>query len=161
MTAATDVSTPERFRLAFRRHAAGVAVVTVGGERPTGFTATSVASLSADPPLLSFNISRAASSWPAIQRARHVAVHLLARDQAELAAVFATSGIDRLAAAPTWTTGPHGLPILDGVAAWLVARIRERVVVDNEAVVLAEVVDAQTHHTKPLLYHDGAYAGLA
>ena len=73
MTATTDLGTlPETdplttdepaldqavFRSVFRRHAAGVAVITAAaGGRPVGFTATSLTSVSVEPPLLSFGIS--------------------------------------------------------------------------------------------------------
>ncbi|MCU1522240.1 MAG: flavin oxidoreductase, partial [Arthrobacter sp.] len=44
------------FREMFRRHAAGVAIITANHNGvPFGFTATSVASLSAKPPRFTFN----------------------------------------------------------------------------------------------------------
>src|ERR1700749_3703869 len=56
---------PERFKQAFRNHPAGVVVVTVdAGHGPTGFTATSLTSLSLAPPLVSFRISTRTSSRP-------------------------------------------------------------------------------------------------
>ncbi|RIJ62650.1 flavin reductase, partial [Clavibacter lycopersici] len=63
------------FRAAFRRHAAGVAVVTTRDAHgsPVGFTATSLASVSADPPLASFSLARTASSAAALAAAEHVA----------------------------------------------------------------------------------------
>lgn len=57
-------ASPDLLRSVFRRHAAGVAVVTArGGAGPVGFTATSLTSVSADPPLVSFGISTGSSSW--------------------------------------------------------------------------------------------------
>lgn len=52
------------FKQAFRRHAAGVAIITARGPegRPVGFTATSLASLAATPPLATFNMARTASA---------------------------------------------------------------------------------------------------
>jgi len=54
------------FKLAFRRHAAGVAVVTgrTPEGTPVGFTATSLASLAAVPPLATFNMARISTSCP-------------------------------------------------------------------------------------------------
>jgi flavin reductase (DIM6/NTAB) family NADH-FMN oxidoreductase RutF len=59
--AGSDVE-PELFRRVFAGHASGVAVVTAAGRDPVGFTATSVVSVSAEPPLLSFNVSLTSSS---------------------------------------------------------------------------------------------------
>ena len=167
MTSTTDLAQSagagppvDTFKAVFRQHPAGVAVVTLGGERPTGFTATSVTSLSADPPLLTFNVALTASAWPAVERTGHVAVHLLTDRQSDLATVFATSGIDRLAVAGRWHQGPHGLPLLPDVRSRLVARSERRVVVAGQAVVVAEVLDALTFAGAPLLYHDRSYTTL-
>jgi flavin reductase (DIM6/NTAB) family NADH-FMN oxidoreductase RutF len=54
--------TAESYRSALRRHPAGVAIITLMAESgPVGFTATSLASLSLDPPLLCFNITHTGS----------------------------------------------------------------------------------------------------
>src|SRR5258708_1588182 len=73
----TPALTP--FRQSFRRHAAGVAIITAltPDGTPVGFTATSVASLSAVPPLATFNIARSASSWSAIADTDRVVIHML------------------------------------------------------------------------------------
>ena len=67
------------FKLAFRRLAAGVSVITAlhPDGRPAGFTATSLASLAADPPMATFNMARRATAWPAIEQTGHVLIHLL------------------------------------------------------------------------------------
>src|SRR6476469_723529 len=91
------------FKLAFRNHAAGVAVITAdAGHGPVGLTATSVFSVSAEPPLLIFSISSASSSAPTIRSAETVIVHLLGADQIALARLCATSGIDRFADRTIW-----------------------------------------------------------
>lgn len=104
MTVTPDLAAPrpatdDLLRSVFRRHAAGVAVITARGPGgPAGFTATSLTSVSARPPLLSFGIGAGSSSWPAVSEAEHVGVHVLGEHQEELAATFARSGADRFAA---------------------------------------------------------------
>jgi len=154
------------FRALLRHQASTVTVVTApgtpAGTRPAGFTATSFTSVSLVPPLVSFCLGRTSSSWPAVARAGHVAVHLLSHRQQELARRFATSGVDRFAAPTAWRTGPHGVPVLDGTLAWLVCRVADRVVAGDHAVVLAEPLLAQAgRDDSPLLYHQGRYACLA
>jgi flavin reductase (DIM6/NTAB) family NADH-FMN oxidoreductase RutF len=156
MTIALD---SDRFRAALRHHAAGVVVVTAPGENPAGFTATSFTSVSLDPPLVSFCLNRGASSWPAVSVADHVAVHVLADDQEQLARTFSTSGVDRFAAPTAWGPGPYGLPLLDGVSATLICRVMERVAAGDHTIVLAEPIEAAYAggDRSPLLYHRGRY----
>jgi flavin reductase (DIM6/NTAB) family NADH-FMN oxidoreductase RutF len=149
------------FRTLLRHQASTVTVVTAAGTPPAGFTATSFTSVSLRPPLVSFCLGRGSSSWPTVAGADHVAVHLLAEGQRQLARTFATSGIDRFAAPTAWRVGPHGTPILDGTLAWLVCRVVERVVAGDHVVVLAE--PKLGHHDSggvPLLYHNGRYVSL-
>jgi flavin reductase (DIM6/NTAB) family NADH-FMN oxidoreductase RutF len=154
---------PDLFRAVLRRHAAGVVVITAPGIRPVGFTATSFTSVSLDPPLVSFCLNRHASSWPAVSEASHVAVHVLAEHQEDLARTFATSGVDRFSAPTRWHPGPHGLPLLDDVPAVLICRIAERVAAGDHAIVLAEPITAEhvADDANPLLYHMGRYLRAA
>jgi flavin reductase (DIM6/NTAB) family NADH-FMN oxidoreductase RutF len=156
------LASPDLLRSVFRRHAAGVAVITASGDAgPVGFTATSLASVSAEPPMLSFGIGTGASSWPAISRAEHVGVHILGEHQEELAATFARSGADRFAAPTVWHEGPEGVPVLDDVLAWLVCRVHTRVPAGDHRIVLAEVrLGDPAGSGRPLLYHQGRFNGL-
>ncbi|TPQ16820.1 flavin reductase family protein [Streptomyces sporangiiformans] len=167
MAATPDLDTPrlaspDLLRSVFRRHAAGVAVITAqGGGNPVGFTATSLSSVSAEPPLLSFGIGTGASSWPVISETDHVGVHILGDHQQELAATFARSGADRFGAPTGWREGPEGVPLLDDVLAWLVCRIVARVPAGDHRIVLAEVLlGDSTGAGRPLLYHQGRFNGL-
>jgi flavin reductase (DIM6/NTAB) family NADH-FMN oxidoreductase RutF len=98
MNTVTDVRSlsSEEFRAAFRNHAPGVAVLTAdAGDGPVGLTATSVFSVSAEPPLLVFSISNLSSSARTLRDAENVVVHLLGADQVDIARLCATSGVDR------------------------------------------------------------------
>ncbi|MEN5073372.1 flavin reductase family protein [Isoptericola cucumis] len=151
----------DEFRSVFRGHPAGVAVVALrDGGRPVGFTATSVISVSAEPPLLAFSLATSSSSWPAVARARTVAVSFLAADQADLSARFATSGIDRFAGGG-WHSLGSGEPVVDGAAAWVRARVVERTPVGSSHLVTLQAV---AHHVagdaSPLVFHDRGYHRL-
>ncbi|MFI2371363.1 flavin reductase family protein [Streptomyces sp. NPDC018833] len=148
-------------RAVFRQHAAGVSIVTAPGERPAGFTATSLTSVAADPPLISFGVGTTSSSWPAVAEAEHIGVHILGEHQQELAATFARSGADRFAPPTRWHTGPEGVPVLEGVVAWLVARVVARVPAGDHRLVIAEVVAGDpVGGGRPLLYHRGRFTAL-
>jgi flavin reductase (DIM6/NTAB) family NADH-FMN oxidoreductase RutF len=168
MTAAPDLGTartasPELLRSVFRRHAAGVAVITAAGSdgRPVGFTATSLNSVAAEPPLVSFGVATSSSSWPVIAEAEHVGVHILGDHQEELAATFARGGADRFAPPTGWRTGPEGVPVLDGVLAWLVCRVEARIPAGDHRIVVAQVVIGDPAGAgRPLLYHQGRFNAL-
>lgn len=150
------------FRSVFRRHAAGVAVVTARAQRPVGFAATSLVSVSLRPRLVSFTVNLSSSTWPSLSAARYFGGHVLGRHQHELAARFATPGTDRFGAPTRWRLGPYAVPLLDDVLAWLVCRIHTRVPAGDHAIVIGEVVAAGHGHSgDPLLYHDGRYTALA
>lgn len=166
MTASPDLGTaqlasPDLLRSVFRQHAAGVAVITAQGDNPVGFTATSLNSVAAEPPLISFGVGTSSSSWPVIARAEHVGVHILGEHQQELAATFARRGADRFAQPTRWSTGPEGVPVLDGVLAWLVCRVVGRVRAGDHRIVVAEaVVGDPAGAGRPLLYHQGRFNAL-
>jgi flavin reductase (DIM6/NTAB) family NADH-FMN oxidoreductase RutF len=152
----------QTYRAVFRRHAAGVVVITADtGAQPAGFTATSLTSVSLDPPLVSFAIATTASSWPTVAAAVSVVVNFLADDQHALATTFATSGINRFAAPTRWSRLVTGEPVLDDAGSHLRAEIVERLPVGDHHVVVAQVTHAWTRRERgPLVYCGGAYAGV-
>jgi flavin reductase (DIM6/NTAB) family NADH-FMN oxidoreductase RutF len=152
--------TADEFKLAFRNHPAGVAVITAdAGDGPVGLTATSVFSVSAEPPLLVFSISGQSSSAPTIQRADTVVVHLLGADQLDVAKLFATSGVDRFADASTWDRLITGEPYLPSAPTWIRGRIIERMVAGGSTVVAVHGLQSYSapDQTSPLVYHNRAW----
>lgn len=111
------------FREAMRQLARGVCVVTFGtGDDRTGFTATSVTSLSSDPPSLLACIHRSSSSYDAMRRSLAFAANLLSADQRQYAEQFAgrsgLRGSDRYWGG-AWRRLPSGvLCLADSVAAF-------------------------------------------
>ncbi|MFH5821129.1 flavin reductase family protein [Georgenia sp. AZ-5] len=149
------------FKALFRHHPAGVAVVTLRGHGgPVGFTATSVISVSAEPPVLAFSVAATSSSRPALEEAGTVVVNFLAEDQRDVAARFATSGIDRFAAGD-WHPLPTGEPVLEGATAWVRGRIEERVPVGDSLLLTARAVRVgHGHRREPLVYVNRGYHRL-
>lgn len=147
------------FKAAFRRHAAGVAVVTARRRDgvPVGFTATSLASLAATPPLATFNMARISSAWPAIVETDHVLIHLLGAGDRALAETM-SGDHDARFAGDHWAPGPLDLPLLTGVPAWMLGRIERRVEVADNAVVVVRIEDGGLGEPdEALLYHERRY----
>jgi flavin reductase (DIM6/NTAB) family NADH-FMN oxidoreductase RutF len=152
------------FKLAFRRHAAGVAIVTgrTPDGTPVGFTATSLASLAAVPPLATFNMARISTAWPAIagpdpSGTEHVLIHLLGARNRALAERLAGPHAERFTG-DHWAPGPLGLPLLNDVPAWMLARVIERIPVADNAVVVAQIEDGGLGtDDQALIYHERTY----
>ena len=152
----------ELFRSVLRHQATSVVVVTAPAYPPVGFTATSFTSVSLRPPLVSFCVDLGSSSWPAMQRATYVGVHLLSDGQEELARRFATSGVDRFAEPTRWRPGPYGVPLLTGVPAWLIGRVEDRMLAGDHAIVVVSPLfgDQTDGPRRPLVYHMGHYLSV-
>ena len=147
------------FKLAFRRLAAGVSAITAldAEGRPAGFTATSLASLAADPPLATFNMARRASSWPAIEQTDHVIVHLLGIRNRAVAEQLSLDAEQRFVG-DHWEPGPRGLPLLKDVPAWMLCRIVGRYPVEQSAAIVVRIEDGRLGEEDiPLLYHERQY----
>lgn len=156
---------PAEFKLAFRNHAAGVAVVTAdAGDGPVGLTATSVFSVSAEPPLLVFSLSDHSSSAPTIGRADTVVVHLLGADQLDLARLCSTSGIDRFADTRLWTRLPTGEPLFLGSPVWIRGRVIDRMDAGTSTVVAVHALESGRSEAadaaRPLVYHNRTWHAL-
>ncbi|WP_409370925.1 flavin reductase family protein [Mycolicibacterium vanbaalenii] len=103
------------YRAALRRHAAGVAIITLTSDTgPVGFTATSLASVSLDPPLVCFNITHTSSSIAALRKASSVVVHILGEHQLDLARRFSRSAEHRFSEPESWSLLDTGEPVLTG-----------------------------------------------
>lgn len=147
------------FKHAFRRHAAGVVVITAIAPdgKPVGFTATSLASLAAVPPLATFNMAQIASAFPAVEATEYVAIQTMGVRTRHLAERMSGDHALRFDG-DHWYVGPHGLPILKGVTSWMIGRIVERVRVENNAVIVVQIEEgALGDPDEALLYHERRY----
>lgn len=161
---------PEQFKLAFRGHPAGVALITAdSGDGPVALTATSVFSVSVVPPLLVFSISDLSSSTPTIRRAATLVVHLLDADQLHLARLGATSGIDRFADTSMWTRLPTGEPYFPAARTWIRGRIVDTMEAGASTVVVVQALQTNTDQAAaeqavpggaPLVYHNRTWHRL-
>lgn len=154
---------PLLFREAFRGHPAGLAVITAAGPTgPIGLTASSVSSVSADPPALVFSLSGRTTA-PLLAAADTVLVHLMDAGQADTVRTFATPGSARFTDDMDWEFLPTGEPLLRHSAWALRCSITDRVDVGSSRVVVAAVLGVQGQGSGhgPLVYHDRTYHRLS
>jgi len=138
----------------YRRLASGVSVVTALGEDGmTGLTASSVTSVSLEPPLLLVSITHGSRTLAAIRARRAFAVHLLRSDQQELAGHFAGR--------PGANEPDHrivlGAPVLPDALAWSVCLLEAEHEYGDHTLVIGAVAAAQVGIGRPLVWHDRAY----
>ncbi|MEZ5111676.1 MAG: flavin reductase family protein [Microbacteriaceae bacterium] len=152
------------FKLAFRHHAAGVAVVTAdAGQGPVGMTVTSVFSVSAEPPLLVFAASAHSSAAATIANADTVVVHLLASAQLPIARLCATKGVDRFADTTMWDRLPTGEPYYVDTPVWIRGRIINTMDAGDSKVIVVHALEAHAPDADvdPLVYHNRTWHELS
>ncbi len=152
----SELSPSQIFLEAFRRHGAGISVITLlkPDGSPTGFTATSLASLSAAPPLATFNMSQTASSWSSMKKDRTLLIHMLGADNLDLANIMAGEASERFVG-DHWSPGPEGLPLIKGVPAWLHARIVDVLEVEFAATVAVRILGGGVGDPQEALVYQG------
>jgi len=153
------------FRAAMRHLAGGVSVITAGsGSERNGLTATSVSSLSTDPPTLIVCINRQASAWPLIARHRAFAVNVLSSDQIEIGERFAgkdgLKGAARFAGAE-WTTRLTGAPLLRGALAAIDCELEEAIERHTHLILIGRVLSiVSSQRSAALAYWQGRYVSI-
>lgn len=156
---APDLGTGRRFRTALGRFATGVTVITTRTERGAlGITANSFASLSLDPPLVLWSPARASRRFSAFVECSHMAVHVLAAEQSALAQHFARRAAT--AEVPGVTDGIGGVPLLPGALTRLECAVEAVHPGGDHAIVVGRVLRVATRPGRPLVFHEGGFAGL-
>ena len=155
----------EAFRAAMRRLSGSVSVVTTGrGAERTGFTATSVCSLSVEPPRLLVCLDRHSSSWPALHHFGAFCVNVLTEDQQPIADRFA--GRDGMTGGgrydhAQWHEMASGAAVLTGALAAVDCELEEAIERHSHAILIGRVrAVALQGEARPLLYWHGGYRRL-
>jgi flavin reductase (DIM6/NTAB) family NADH-FMN oxidoreductase RutF len=150
----------EHFRDVMARLPAGVVIISARlNQEFRGLTASSLVSISLEPPLVLVGLERESSTRAAVLESKAFNVSLLTRDQEFIA--------DRLAGRapavdPTWQSIPHrlganGIPLVEGSAAWLECRLVEVHPAGDHDVCIGEVEAASTGSGNPLILWDRAF----
>jgi flavin reductase (DIM6/NTAB) family NADH-FMN oxidoreductase RutF len=148
------------FRDAMARLPAGVVVVSARlSDEYRGLTASSLVSISLEPPLVLVGLERESQTRAAILQTRAFNVSLLTRSQEFIADRFAgrAPAID-----PRWASLPHrlgsnGIPLVDGSSAWLECRVVQNHPAGDHDVFIAEVQAAGIGAGEPLVLWDRAF----
>jgi flavin reductase (DIM6/NTAB) family NADH-FMN oxidoreductase RutF len=153
---------PARFRQLLGRFATGVTVVTAldPSGAPAGMTASSLSSVSLQPPLVSICIEHSADMYQTLKQTSSFAINILSADQEALARRFAEQERGRFDGIGFRRT-ESGAIVLDSVLAHIECEKFASYEAGDHTIYLGRVVGGAPREGEPLLYYRGGYAGLA
>lgn len=151
---------PDIFKAAMRRLAASVSIVVAKGEEgPVGMAATSITSLTVDPPAVLVCVNRMTSLHALLVPTAPLSVNLLARHHREVSRAFGggTPREERFKVGD-WQAAANGLPALADAQANLECVIDAMLAYGTHSIVIARVIRARvSDRVEPLIYQDGGY----
>ena len=156
---APEAPSVQSLRAALGRFATGVTIVTAkaANGRLVGLTANSFNSVSLNPPLVLWSLSRSAASMATFAEGSHYAINVLGADQRALAERFAAKGVDRWQDV-RYQEGASGAPLLEGTVAVFECFNRSRYEEGDHVIFVGEVERCQHRAgASPLLFHGGQF----
>ena len=151
------------FRRILGHLATGVAVVSATDPEsgaPRGLTASAVASVSLDPPLVLACVEHGADTHECIERAGAFAISFLGADDETLARRFADYPADRKFAGTAYRSEATGAPVLDEALGWVDCRVWAAYDGGDHTIFVGEVVAGDAVDGAPLLYFRGGYGRM-
>ncbi len=155
--------TIDLFKKGLGKLAGAVTIVAAGnGQERMGLTATSVCSLSAEPPRILACVNLKGQTFATTAATRSVSVNILAENQKQVAQRFAGLWGDEQSdpfEIGQWTTGTTGAPVLTGAIASLDCKVDEMLVLQTHAILICEIkhIEVGDSSLSPLLYLNGAF----
>lgn len=147
------------FRAALATFATGVTVVTAPDRSgdPVGMTASSFNSVSMDPPLILWSVTKTALSASVFKAAEYFAVHVLSSSQVDLSNRFARSGEDKFAGLNV-ATNAFGCPVLAEFVARFDCQTWQVYEGGDHWIIVGKVIDIEKRNEEGLVFSDGSYA---
>lgn len=155
---AINAENPREIRNLLGQFATGVTVITTRGKdgRKIGMTANSFSSLSLDPPLILWSLSKTAPSLSDFVEAEYFAIHMLAQEHHQLSGHFARGAEDKFAGVAHQQCNA-GVPILTDALATLVCRNINQYEGGDHLIFIGQIEQYQQRQGEPLVFHAGKY----
>jgi flavin reductase (DIM6/NTAB) family NADH-FMN oxidoreductase RutF/DNA-binding IclR family transcriptional regulator len=136
----------------------GVTVITTVDDEGKwwGLTANSFTSVSLNPPLVLWNQSISAPSYPVFRDAKRFAVSILAENQIDISRRFSGSTADKFAGVSV-RIGLGGVPLIEGCSAYLECARESSFPGGDHAVFLGRVEQVEKCERSPLVFGQGRY----
>ena len=157
MVSSTDL------RQAFGQFGTGVAIIALqnNDNQSVGLTVNSFASVSLQPPLLSWCLANNSQLFDDVAQANRFSVNVLAADQLALSNRMSGAS-SHVLQNDEFDKSVHGTPLLRGALAQFDCHIHERVELGDH-IMLVGGIDTVRHCSQgraPLIYFRGNYAGI-
>lgn len=163
VTTSAPTIDPGLFRYVMGHYPTGVVVVTaMVDEAPVGMVLGTFASVSLDPPLVSFMPARSSSTWATLGKASEFVINVLGHDQQDACLVMARRDpekFDKVA----WEPSPvNGAPVLKNVVSAITCRTSQIVDGGDHEIVLCAVRELEViRPVTPLLFFQGGYGSFS
>lgn len=138
-----------------------VAICAIVDQQLTGMAASSFTSVSIDPPLVSFCVDNASSTWPKLRGAPRIGLSVLGSDQENYSRQLSSRDGDRFLNVPVHTEN-SGAALIGGATAWFECSIEGEVPAGDHHIILFRIVGMKAHkEIEPLVFHRSSYRSLA
>ncbi len=146
----------QRYREFFGQLPTGVtAIVAQGPGGPVGLIVGTFSSVSLDPPLVSFMVTRNSRSWIAVRAEGRFTANILASDQRSLSQKISGWSPDKFRNV-AFEDGED--PVIQGCLAWAVCTVEREVEAGDHTIILATPHDLTVSRaTRPLIFFQRAY----
>ncbi len=157
---------PENFKMFMAQLAGAVTIITTRDTQRQvwGFTASSVCSVSLEPPLVLFCLEQSADCYPAFLESKTFAINFLAAEQSALSVLFAMKGSAKYRETP-FIEGAFDLPLLPGALVHLECSVFARYPGGDHTIFVGQVeggIQAAAEGVpQPLLYYARSYGTFA
>lgn len=148
------------FRRVMGHFPSGVTIVTSRHQdgRPCGLTLNAFCSLSLTPAQVLVCVENDADSHACIERSGVFGVNILEEEKGEvLARRFSTWGIGDKFQGVAYREEKSAAPILEAALAWVECRVTQQIASGDHTIFVGEVMDADAHEGRPLVYYRGGY----
>jgi len=159
----TDTKQHRFLRDAFGQFATGVTVVSTRGKNgsPIGLTANSFASVSLEPPLVSWCIDKSSTRYIEFQQAEYFTISVLTAEQQAISDLFAMRSWDDTAFDDIeWFVGPNDMPQIRDVSARFHCKTAHLYEGGDHLIIVGAVQQYESHSKRPLVFFQGEYKYL-
>ena len=130
-------------------------------DTPIGITANSFASVSLEPPLVSWCVDKDSTRYTELLDAEFYTISVLGESQQELSDLFAyRSWDDQVFDDVVWYEGENQVPQLEGVNARFHCRQVEQFDAGDHVIIIGAVEKYEHTKQKPLVFFQGDYKSL-
>lgn len=149
----------KEFKKALSSFATGITIITTCDKdgNSIGMTASSFNSVSMEPPLILWSVTKTAFSADIFKDAENFSVHILSTEHTELSNNFATSGADKFSKI-SYNLDQNNVPIISDISTRFDCKTWEVHEGGDHWIIIGEVQKCICDESEGLIFVNGAYA---